>query len=90
MSRPEEHRLEFLAYHAFACIAKVELVATHATPEDAEQANGAIRENLERALVAFATFSTECGRVFKERTGVDMTEPRDVDKVLAEIMAKDA
>lgn len=90
MSKHEEHRLEFLAYHAFACIAKVELVATHATKEDAAQANESIRENLERALVAFSVFSNECGRVFKERTGVDMAEVRDVDDVLAEVLAKDA
>lgn len=90
MSIREKHRLEFLAYHAFACIAKVELVATHATKEDAAQANEAIRENLERALVAVATFSTECGRIFKERTGVDMANPRDAEDVVSEIMARDA
>ena len=88
MSKHEEHRLEFLAYHAFAHLALVESAVKCATKENAEQVNADIRDCLERALVAMATFGNECGRIFKERTGVDMANQRDAGDVVAEIMAR--
>lgn len=88
MSKHEEHRLEFLAYHAFACIVKVELMVSTVTNEDAELANAAIRDNLEKAFLAVSAFAHVCRSIFKERTGIDMAEPRDAGDVVAEIMAR--